>query len=153
MSGKALPYATATTGARAKDEIERLLINLDCDDLVFAESRKLGAVVLQFSHRGRAVKMPANYKGWAALHLQRNPWTSRKHVRKDEYERRALEQGRKAVWSVIRDWLKGQLTAVECGIVPADHMFLPWMLTHDGKTIVAESPAVNNLLAAPTDDD
>ncbi len=52
-----------------------------------------------------------------------------------EWERRAVEQGRRAVWSVLRDWLKGQLVAVECGVFTAQEAFLPWTLAADGRSV------------------
>jgi hypothetical protein len=31
-----------------------------------------------------------------------------------EHERAALAKGQIAVWSILRDWIKGQITAAEC---------------------------------------
>jgi hypothetical protein len=38
--------------------------------------------------------------------------------------------------SVLRDWSKGQVTAVECGILSFEAVFLPYMLTADGRPLV-----------------
>ena len=32
--------------------------------------------------------------------------------------------------------MKGQVTAIECGILSFEAVFLPYMLTHDGRTVI-----------------
>jgi hypothetical protein len=49
---------------------------------------------------------------------------------------RALRQGQMAVNSILRDWIKGQMTAVECGILYFEAVFLPYMLTRDGRPLI-----------------
>jgi hypothetical protein len=34
------------------------------------------------------------------------------------------------------DWIKGQVTSVECGILSFEAVFLPYMLTADGRPLV-----------------
>ncbi len=55
-----------------------------------------------------------------------------------------------AVNSILRDWIKGQVVAIETGILTFDHVFLPYMLTHDGRTVaeVAYDPKLG-LLPTP----
>ena len=53
-----------------------------------------------------------------------------------EYEQDALKQGHIAVNSILRDWIKGSVTAVECGILSFEAVFLPYMLTHDGRPLI-----------------
>ena len=47
----------------------------------------------------------------------------------------ALAQGLIAVNSILRDWIKGQIMAIETGLLSFEAVFLPFMLTHDGRTI------------------
>lgn len=47
-----------------------------------------------------------------------------------------MRQGQIAVNSILRDWIKGQVTAVECGVLAFEAVFLPYMLTNDGRPIV-----------------
>ena len=51
------------------------------------------------------------------MYLRENPWHNRRRTGKEEWERRAIEQVMVAVNSVLRDWIKGQVTAVEAGLV------------------------------------
>jgi len=36
----------------------------------------------------------------------------------------------------LRDWIKGQVTAVECGILSFEAVFMPYMLTIDGRPLI-----------------
>jgi len=54
-----------------------------------------------------------------------------------------LQQGHVAVNSILRDWIKGQVTAVECGILSFEAVFMPFMLTHDGRPVIER---IDNLL-------
>lgn len=65
-----------------------------------------------------------------------------------DYEQAALHQGHIAVNSILRDWLKGQVTAIECGILSFEAVFMPYMLTADGRPLI-ERIKDENLLPAP----
>jgi hypothetical protein len=54
----------------------------------------------------------------------------------------------KAVNSLLRDWVKGQITAVECGILQFEAVFMPYMLTSDGRPMI-ERIMQTDLLPAP----
>ena len=40
-----------------------------------------------------------------------------------------------AVNSILRDWVKGQIMAIETGLTEFQHVFLPYMLTASGETV------------------
>jgi hypothetical protein len=80
--------------------------------------------------------------------LKANPYTNYHRTSRHDYEQAALRQGQVAVNSVLRDWIKGQMTAVECGVLSFEAVFMPFMLTADGRT-VTERMAETNLLPAP----
>ena len=63
-------------------------------------------------------------------------------------EQAALRQGHVAVNSVLRDWIKGQVTAIETGVLSFEAVFMPYMLTADGRPLI-ERLAETNLLPAP----
>jgi hypothetical protein len=63
------------------------------------------------------------------------PWNYNRRSTKHEYEQAALRQGHVAVNSIIRDTIKGQVTAIECGILSFEAVFMPFMLTHDGRPL------------------
>lgn len=41
-----------------------------------------------------------------------------------------------SVCSVLRDWVKGQTTAVECGVLSFETAFMPYMLLPDGRRVI-----------------
>jgi hypothetical protein len=48
----------------------------------------------------------------------------------------------------LRDWVKAQVTIIESGIVSFEAVFMPFMLTNDGRTVL-ERVKDTNLLPAP----
>lgn len=130
-----VPYATASTGAAARDEITKVLRRFGCESVGFMDDFDKHEVLLAFTHRGRQVQLRASAKGWAQMFLKQEPWTSRRRGPRQEYEQAALKQGHVAVNSILRDWIKGQMTAVECGILSFEAVFMPYMLTSDGRPL------------------
>lgn len=128
-----LPYASATSGNAARGEIIKILQRFGCTSVGFMDEFDTHSVILAFEWRKRPVQMRASAQGWASAYLQENPWTSRRRQSKSDYEDAALRQGMIAINSILRDWVKGQITAIETGIMTFDHVFLPHMLTHDGR--------------------
>ena len=41
--------------------------------------------------------------------------------------------------SILRDWIKGSVTAIESGILSFDAMFMPFMLTADGRPLLEKA--------------
>lgn len=138
MKSSSIPYAGATSGASARNEITSILRRFGCSNVGFMDDFEEHSILLAFTHRGRNVQLRASAKGWAAMYLRANPWTPKRRTSKADYERAALDQGLIAVNSILRDWVKGQVTAVECGILSFEAVFLPYMLTDQGKTLIEE---------------
>jgi hypothetical protein len=134
---KGVPYSTATSGIKAREEIRKVLRRLGCEEIGFSENFEKHEVLLYFLHHGREVHLRASGKGWAALFLKQKPWHySRSRSSRQEYEQAALRQGDVAVNSILRDWIKGQVTAVECGLLSFEAVFMPFMLTSDGRPLI-----------------
>lgn len=83
------------------------------------------------------------------MYLKAHPHTYRMRHSKHEHEQRALRQGFIAVNSILRDWVKGQVTAVECGMLSFEAVFMPYMLTSDGRPVI-ERLMETKMLPAPT---
>ena len=145
-----VPYASASAGQRARDEISKILQRFGCESIGFMDDFEKHEVLLAFTHRGRNHQMRASAKGWAQLWLKANPYSHRCRRSKVEYEQDALKQGQVAVNSILRDTIKGQVTAVECGILSFEAVFMPYMLTNDGRPLV-ERLAETDLLPKPTE--
>ena len=131
-----VPYATASTGASARDDITKVLRRFGCESVGFMDDFDKHEVLLAFTHRGRSIQLRASAKGWAQMFLKQEPWTHRRRGARIEYEQAALRQGHIAVNSILRDWIKGQMTAVECGILSFEAVFMPYMLTADGRQLI-----------------
>jgi hypothetical protein len=142
-----VPYSAATSGASARDEVTKILRRFGCESVGFMDDFEKHEVLLAFTHRGRPVQLRASARGWAQMYLREFPWNRRRGAQID-YEQKALRQGLVAVNSILRDWIKGQVTAVECGILSFEAVFLPYMLGHDGRPLI-EHAEVQNLLPAP----
>ena len=147
---KTVPYAGATGGANAREEITKILRRFGCESVGFMDDFDKHEVLLAFTHRGRPVQLHASAKGWAAMYLKENPWNSRRKGTRVEHEQAALRQGQIAVNSILRDWIKGQVTAVECGILSFDAVFMPYMLGADGRPLIERVKEID-LLPPPQD--
>jgi hypothetical protein len=144
-----VPYASARSGLGAREEITRILRRFGCESVGFMDDFADQSVLLAFTHRGRPVQLRASAKGWAQMYVKANPWHSRRRLAQREYEMDALRQGLIAVNSILRDWVKGQIVAVECGMLSFEAVFLPYMLTAEGKSLI-EAVQQQKLLPAPT---
>lgn len=143
-----VPYASASSGAAARDEITKLLRRFGCESVGFMDDFESYSVLLAFRHRGRQMQLQASAKGWAALYLKENPWNHRRRGTRQAYEQDALRQGLIAVNSILRDWVKGQVMAVETGILSFEAVFMPYMLTDNGQTLI-ERVSSSGLLPPP----
>ena len=142
-----LPYTTARSGLKAREEIIKILKRFGCESVGFMDEFETKSVLLAFSCRGRQVQLRASAQGWANAYLKEKPWTDRMHRGLGEYEIDALNQGMIAVNSILRDWVKGQMTAIETGILQFDHVFMPYTLAADGRPLLEHA---TKLLGAPS---
>ena len=139
------PYASARSGAKAREEISKILQKFGCESVGFMDNFAEHSILLAFKHHGRSIQLTASGKGWAALYLKDNPWSYRRRGNRHDYEAKALQQGMIAVNSILRDWVKGQITAVECGMLSFGAVFMPYMLTNDGRTLYERASEINLL--------
>jgi hypothetical protein len=148
-SVSSVPYASASSGVAARAEVTKILRQFGCEKIGFMDDFDKREVLLAFEHRGQPVQVRASAKGWAALWLKANPWRSLMRRSQHEYEHEALHQGQIAVNSILRDWIKGHVTAIECGVLSFGAVFMPYMLTNDGRT-VSERLKETDMLPEPT---
>lgn len=144
-----VPYQNATSGAQARDEVTRILRRFGCTNVGFMDKFDEHALLLAFTHRGRDIQLLASAKGWAQMYVKAHPYNSRTRSTRIEYEQKALRQGGVAINSILRDWVKGQVTAVECGMLSFEAVFMPYMLTSDGRPLI-ERVMENKMLPPPS---
>lgn len=144
-----LPYESATSGERALGEIQKLLRGFGCSKFGSMIDDTEGTLLVQFEYRGKPVSVKASTSGYAAAWLKEHPYTSRMHCTKQQHEKKAVEIASVAVYSIIRDWIKGQVTAIETGILTFEGAFLAQMLLPSGQTVLEHAQSAN-LLPAPS---
>ncbi len=134
----ALPYSTATTGKRALDDIQKIVRGFGCNKFGTGTDWDSGEVFVQFEHQGRRINFKASSKGYAAALLRERPYTHRMRCTEEEHKQKALDQGDIAVYSMLRDWIKGQFTAIECGLLSFDAAFLSHIQLASGRSVIEE---------------
>ena len=132
-----LPYENATSGGAALAEIQKVLTKFGCSRFGTMTDVEKGELVVQFTYRGRDVTATASYRGYAAAWLKEHPFGPRTRGSKVEHERKALKQAEISVCSVLRDWIRGQVIAIETGILTFHGAFLGQILLTNGKTVLA----------------
>ncbi len=65
---------------------------------------------------------------------------------KAQHEAEAVEVASVAVFSILRDWIKGQITAIETGILSFEGAFLGQLMLPNGRTVL-ETVTENKLIA------
>lgn len=144
-----LPYADAQSGERALIEVQKILAAFGCQSFGHMLNYEKGELVLQFRFKDTPIIIRASFHGYAAAWLKKNPYSPRMRKSRADHEREAMEKGRKAVYSIVRDWIKGQITAIQCGILSFEGAFLGQiMLPERGKTIL-ECVAEEGLIEMP----
>ncbi len=134
---KSLPYENAVSGQSALLELQKILDRFGCSQFGTMQDVETGETILQFKHRGKTVMLKASWRGYAAAWLKSHPYSpSYSRKTRTEHEQKALNQGKIAVCSILRDWIKAQITAIETGLMSFDAVFMPHILLPSGERIV-----------------
>lgn len=143
-----LPYENSTAGDKAIGEMQKILRTFGCQKFGYMLDDAEGSLLVQFEYRGRQVSVKASMKGYAAAWLKEHPHTSRMRKTKAQHESEALDVASVAVFSILRDWIKGQIVAIETGVLSFEGAFLGQIMLPNGKTIL-EHASEAKLLPAP----
>ena len=131
-----LPYENATSGKAAVNDMEKILRAFGAQSFGVMADFEKGEVLVQFTWRDQRVSIKASARGYAAAWLRVHPWSYRRASNRIEYERKALEQASISVYSILRDWIKGQVTAVEVGMLSFEGAFLGQIMLPDGQSVL-----------------
>jgi hypothetical protein len=131
-----LPYENATSGKNAVSEMQNILQGFGASSFGVMEDFAKGEVIVQFAWRTRNITIKASAKGYAAAWLRHHPWNSRRHIDRIDYEQKAMTQASISVYSILRDWVKGQITAVEVGMLSFEGAFLGQIMLPSGETVL-----------------
>ena len=140
-----IPYESATAGDRAINEMQKTLSAFGCQSFGTMTDNERQMMIVAFKWRDRQVHLEASWKGYAHALLK-----SRGHLKgygetQRKREQKALEQATVSVCSVLRDGVKGQTTAVECGVMSFETAFMPHMLLNNGQRVIDAAQAANLL--------
>jgi 4-hydroxyphenylpyruvate dioxygenase-like putative hemolysin len=141
----ALPYENATSGANALEEIGKILTRFGCARFGTMTDNEAGELLVQFTHLGTDVSVRASYRGYAAAWLKEHPHSARTRATKVQHERKAVEQAKISVCSILRDWLKSQITMIEIGILSFEGAFLGQIMLTNGKSVLDHATAAGLL--------
>lgn len=131
-----LPYENCSTGKSAIADMQKILRTFGATSFGVMEDFAAGTVIVQFEYHARRVSIQASSKGYAAAWLRVHLWSSRMRCSREEHERKAIVQGQISVYSILRDWIKGQVTAVETGMLSFEGAFLGQILLSGGGTVL-----------------
>lgn len=145
-----LPYENATSGQNAIRDIQKMLRKFGCAKFATGEDYETGDLFVRFEHRGRTIHLTASAKGYAAAWLKENPYTHRRRCTKAQHEAKAIEIGGVAAYSILRDWVKGQITAIEIGVMSFEAAFMPHFMLPNGQRLI-ERVQAENILPSPKD--
>lgn len=145
-----LPYENASSGKAATEDMQRILRGFGASSFGHMEDFEKGEVLVQFTYRSVPVTIRASSKGYAAMWLREYPWHSRRRVSEAEHQFKALRIGQVAVYSMLRDWIKGQVTAVESGLLPFNAAFLAQLVLQNGETVMERIERGGDVLALPS---
>lgn len=146
-----LPYQNTTAGEKALGDIQKLLRGFGCQQFGSMIDDEKKEILIQFKYRERHVSVRASIAGYAAAWLREHPYSNRLRCTRTEHERKAMDIASIAVYSILRDWIKGQITAIETGILSFEGAFLGSILLGNGKTVMEQAYSAG-LLPAPAKD-
>ena len=146
-----LPYENSTAGHKALAELQKVLAKFGCQTFGTMTDAERGMTIVQFKWHNRQISLEASWKGYAAAWLKAHPWSHSKRDTKEQHHQKALAQAQMSVCSVLRDWVKGQVVAIECGVMSFEAAFMPHILLPSGMRVIDKVQA-DNLLPAPPDE-
>jgi hypothetical protein len=131
----ALPYESSTSGERALGEINKILRGLGCNKIGSMVDDGEGTVLVQFEYRGRQCSVKASMRGYASAYLKQFEGKRSTAEQTASRKKKAIDIASVAVYSILRDWIKGQIMAIETGILSFDQAFMGQILLPSGKTV------------------
>ncbi len=140
-----LPYENSTSGANALEEIGKILTRFGCARYGHMTDNEAGHLLVQFTHRGTDVSVRASFRGYAAAWLKEHPHSSRMKASRPQHEKNAMEQAQISVCSILRDWVKSQVTMIEIGVLSFEGAFLGQIMLQNGKSVLDHAAAAGLL--------
>src|SRR5579884_3538246 len=112
--------------ARIKEAIEKTLISHQARHITFSyEDERMVAIefVLEINKRDYPYRLPARIKN-----VEKILYPGRQFLSTTQ-----KAQAYRTAWANIRDWLSSQMALIDTGMVKPEEIFLPYMLSNDGR--------------------
>lgn len=142
-----LPYEEATSGQNALADIEKILRRFGCSKYGSFFDFEARSLTVQFEHRGRMVQIKASAAGYYAAWCNHHPYKPSARSTRGKWEAKGRTIANVAIYSILRDWIKGQVTAIETGILSFEGAFLGQLMLPSGRTVL-EHVEADQLLPA-----
>lgn len=128
--------------------MQKTLHAFGCQSFGHMVDAERGVLLVQFKWRNQTVSLEASFKGYAQALLKSKHGIG-KHWSQSMQDA-ALAQAHTSVCSVLRDWVKGQVTAIESGVMSFEAAFMPHMLLPSGQRVIDKVQADKLLLPPPS---
>lgn len=125
-----LNYSTKIEAEQTIGEIQRMLSSHGVTAMMTEyDGRNVSAVSFKMNIEGRSIgfKMPCNWRAVKQI-FDEDPTIKNTKLNVDE-------QAIRVSWRIIHTWVRSQLALVEVNMVTIPQVFLPYMLTKDGRTL------------------
>lgn len=120
-----LPYqGVIASSDKSLAQLQKILQEFGCQRFGIMNDIDRSEVIVQFEWRQQKVELRASWKGYADKLAKYTP--SQKQV----------EQAKKSVCAALKDWVKGQTTIVECGVMSFEEVFMPQLLLPEGGRLI-----------------
>lgn len=150
-----LPYSDSEANPlQAQARIRKMLLKFGVSRLRFDEDIEKGEIKVEFIYKEFPVSLPVNIHRLAERYLEDDPWTPRRRSSRSEWATKKKEVAQNAAFSLLEDFLKGLLMAVELGVFSFEEIFLSYFRDAQGRrlgeVIVKQLPhIISGRLALP----
>jgi len=131
-----LPYAQSKADpSKAQSRIREMLKKFGVQQLSFVEDFEKGILTVYFKYKEYPVMVPISVHKLAEAFLKRNPYTSRKHSTKEEWESKYFSAAHNGVFSIMEDLIKSLITIVSVsdGQYSFEEIFFSFFINKNGK--------------------
>jgi hypothetical protein len=125
-----LNYTTKVSVDKTVGEIQKCLASHDAKAILCEYDNQGHVIALSFKvsvgQHNLAFRLPADWRPVLKL---------LEHDRKVPRSFRTPEQALRVSWRIVKDWVEAQIAIVETNMVQLEQVFLPYVITPDGRTL------------------
>jgi hypothetical protein len=125
-----LNYTTKVAAEKTVGEIQKCLASHGATTILCEYGDKGHVVALSFKTRigsqERAFRLPSDWRPVLKI-LEHNRMVPRGF--------RTQEQALRVSWRILKDWVEAQMAIIETKMVTLEQVFLPYVITPDGRTL------------------